>query len=1155
MNQRYSRSYGLYHGILSGLIGGLWLAAPIAASTTLTVDSTDHTIQIAQASLIEPAASITITGRLDRDSLVLPDGNYYQEHTFEGQAGEELAIQLSSDDFDTHLILKNHSNEIIAENNDGAYGTNSTIVVKLPTTGVYTLLATTFGEADIGSYKIEKRVATDNDRALVEAAQLAQQIYELYQSGQYTEAISSAERALSIRELALRENHPHIAESLNALAELYRVQGLYDKAEPLLQRAIYVYEQDLGENRVGIAQSLNNLALLYHDQSRYDEAEPLFQRSLSAYEQALGEEHPSVAESLHNFAILHQAKGNFAEAKALTQRSLSIFEQALGEGHPNVARSLTNLAILDYGQGRLFEAESAYKQALFIYEQALGENHPDVARNLNNLALLYELQGRYVEAEPLFQQALDIFAQVLGESHPLFAQNLTNLARLYQTQGSYDKAEPLLYQSLSIYEQNIGEDHPFVAQSLSNIAELYRFQGSYAEAEEFHQRALSIYKKALGENHPFVATIINNIAELYRFQGSYAEAEEFHQRALSIRERTLDKNHPDIATSINNLANLHRHTGDYVEAESLYRQSLSMVEQTLGVNHPAVALSLNNLSSLAWSQGDITNAFNLLKRSLSVEDATLNLNIVGGSEAYKQKFLDTFSDTKNAIISLHLQDIEDSPDSARLALYTILQRKGRLIDIFTSSQRVIREQLNPESQSLLNELDSKRTQLSMLFYSQLDVPSLKEYRSQIDRIELEIEQLEDQLSRRSSQFQSINQSAQLSDVQALLPKRTTLVELIQYQPFNPTAEGNNWVEEERYAAYVMQSNGTIEGIDLGTVSDIDPLIASMQRSVRNSRFTLDEVKEAARALDEKIMAPVRARIGESSHLLLSPDGAFNLIPFEALVDEQGNYLVENYTLTYLTSGRDLLRLQTTAEAQTEPLLLANPIFEQPGSTKVAQIPTRYASLRERSWTALLGTAQEANRIATSARVPQERNLQGIDATEAALKRVDRPRFLHIATHGFFEPANTGEVPITDNPLLRSGLVLSGINLGQSGAEEDGIVSALEVSSLNLVGTQLAVLSACETGLGDLSVGEGVYGLRRALVLAGSESQLISLWRVQDDTTRDLMAAYYEHLMSGLGRSEAMRHVQLEMLKDEATAHPYYWAAFINSGNWLPISDE
>jgi CHAT domain-containing protein len=313
----------------------------------------------------------------------------------------------------------------------------------------------------------------------------------------------------------------------------------------------------------------------------------------------------------------------------------------------------------------------------------------------------------------------------------------------------------------------------------------------------------------------------------------------------------------------------------------------------------------------------------------------------------------------------------------------------------------------------------------------------------------------------------------------------------------------------------------------------------------------------------------------------------NLIPFAALVDEQNRYLVERFLITYLTSGRDLLRLQVARNGRIGPVVLADPAFGEP-----ATIPSRGVasqnSKRSNSEEAdrqvdysqiffgpLPGVAYEVRALRQL--LPQASFLTKEKANKAALKQLTGPTILHIATHGFFleDPpsapssadARSSEKQIpnretrvgkwaarTENPLLRSGLALAGANQGGSG-DNDGVLTALEATGLDLWGTKLVVLSACDTGLGEVKSGEGVYGLRRALVLAGAESQMMSLWPVSDRGTSELMVDYYKNLIRGQGRGEALREVQLLMLHGKARSHPYYWASFIQSGEWANLEGK
>jgi CHAT domain-containing protein/Tfp pilus assembly protein PilF len=782
---------------------------------------------------------------------------------------------------------------------------------------------------------------------------------------------------------------------------------------------------------------------------------------------------------------------------------------------------------------------------------------------------------------------------------------------------------------LGIREKVLGKEHPDVAASLHNLAVLYYAQGKYSQAEPLYQRALAIFEKLLGKEHPDVATSLNTLAALYDAQGKYSQAEPLYQRALAIREKLLGKEHPDVATSLNNLAELYWNMGNYQKAEPLLQRALAIFEKVLGKEHPDVATSLNNLAVLYQAQGNSDRALEFGRQGMDIEEHNLDILLAVGSERQKQDYMTTVSGTTDATISLHIQSAPNNLQASRLAFTTILRRKGRILDAVTDNLLSLRQNLKPEDQKLLDELAATRSQLATLIFKQPENIPLEQYRQQVAILKAQADQQEATLARRSAEFRTKSQPVTIESVQQLIPADAALVELVSYQPFNPKAKKQEakW-GKPRYVAYVLHHTGEPQWIDLGEAAPIDQAVTTFRKALQSQA---SDIKPVARALDEKLMQPIRKLLGNTRTILLSPDSQLNLIPFVALVDENNRYLVESYSISYLSSGRDLLRLQNHADSHQPPVILANPDYDKPGNPAV-QIasqpgtsppapsslklrlqgegnrgnnsplfkggqggingglgqPTQTRSTDNRrsndlaklQFGLLPGTAKEA--AAITPMLPGVTLLTGSDATENAIKQLQAPKILHIATHGFFlsdvelvapadfggstflsnrgglgVEARPGAVPksppgITENPLLRSGIALAGFNPRQSG-NEDGVLTALETAGLNLSGTKLVVLSACETGLGDVANGEGVYGLRRALTIAGAESQVISLWKVSDEGTKDLMVSYYKRLINNVGRSQALRQTQLEMLSNPNYQHPYYWAAFIPSGDWTSMN--
>jgi CHAT domain-containing protein/Tfp pilus assembly protein PilF len=1013
-------------------------------------------------------------------------------------------------------------------------------------------------------------------------------LLNVYESA-HTSAIANGESTVGGQRGAIAE-----AQRLGQEATRLYEQGQYDAAIPLIQRALSIVETTLGPDDPNVATLINNLGAMYREKGDYAKAEPLYLRALSMYEKTGGPNNPALALPLNNLGSVYQDEGLYARAQPLYQRALSLDQQAYGLERPEVATDLSNLAGLYLAEGDYVRAEGLHRQALAIREKTLGANHPAVAQSLSNLAMLYERKGDYIGAEPLYKRALLIGEKSLGEGHPHVATILNNFAELYVSKGDYNHAEELHQRALSIREKALGPDHPDVASSLNNLALVYYLKGDYARAEPLFHRAVVIDQKALGPEHPYIATLLNNVALLFEALGNYSRAAELDQQALSIRERALGPDHPDVAQSLNNLALALYEMGDYARAEPLYLRAVAVTEKALGPNQPDVAGYLNNLALLYAAKGETGPAISFLERGNDLRERTLALMLSTGSEDQKRLYMEKLALETSVTISLHTTAAPNDLKAKRLALTTILRRKGRVLDAMSDQFAALRRRSTPEDRALLDALSSARTKLAALVLGGAGIKDPDSRQEARVRSEAEVERLEAQASARSAEFRTASEPVSLQRLQQSVPADAVLIELFLYRPLN--LHGKTPTDRfgaARYVAYTLRREGEPEFVDLGEAAPIERGVSQLRTSLSNPQS--NDVRQTARALDEMVMRPVRKLIGDTRVIFLSPDGVLNLVPFGALVDENDKYLIENYRISYLTSGRDLLRRQAPAQSRQAPVIIANPAFDIAVGTP-AQAPNEADANRGRlsddlagaHFRQLSGTAEEAS--ALKGILPGAQVLTEAQATEAALKQVSGPSILHIATHGFFLPdqpqaalAETrglglagGEAHVVrgENPLLRSGLALAGVNKRQSGPGEDGVLTALEAAGLDLRGTKLVVLSACETGIGDIRSGEGVYGLRRALVLAGAESELMSLWQVSDAATRDLMVEYYKRLQAGEGRAEALRQSQLGMLRDtprneseknrtiplmgaekkssQVRSHPFYWASFIPIGDWRSL---
>jgi CHAT domain-containing protein len=626
-----------------------------------------------------------------------------------------------------------------------------------------------------------------------------------------------------------------------------------------------------------------------------------------------------------------------------------------------------------------------------------------------------------------------------------------------------------------------------------------------------------------------------------------------------------------VTDTLNSLATIYIRQGKLREAGELLQRVQAIERRAYGLYHPDVARTQNNYTLLYRARGDVWRALEAQRMASEVIETDLRRRLLAGSERQMQAYVELFAAQTDAALSLNLQSAPHEAEATKTAVTFLLRYKGRVLDAMSGALARLRRQADPESKALLNQFAAARAQLAELSLNGFDKKDAEGGRARAQRLEDEMERIEIALMDRSVEFRDKLRAHTLEVVQAQIPAQAALIEFALYRP----SDAKSLVSRPpRYAAYVVPAKGQPRAVDLGEASSIDRAVADLRQALRDSEN--EEVKRPARALDELIMRPLRGLLSETRELLVSPDGALNLAPFAALVDEHERYLVERYSITYLTSGRDLVRLQDRAPSRQEALIIADPDF----GPRTAQIADRMrtssgvaAMLAQADFTPLPGAAEEAT--ALHELLPQATALTREQATETAVKQATAPRILHIATHGFFLAAapeseattrgqrlllqqksdgSTGAISPIEDPLLRSGLALAGVNARQSG-DDDGILTAYEAAALDLWGTRLIVLSACDTGVGEVKNSSGVYGLRRALALAGAETLVMSLWPVSDRGTRDLMIEYYKALQTGQGRSEAMRQAQLGMLKDEKRRHPYFWASFIVSGEWANLDGK
>jgi tetratricopeptide (TPR) repeat protein len=900
------------------------------------------------------------------------------------------------------------------------------------------------------------------------------------------------------------------------------------------------------------ATSLNNLASLYQVMGEYAKAEPLYQEAFGILRKVLGPENPDTATSLDNLGKLYQEMHEYAKAEALLQEALRIRQKVLGPEHPSTATSLNNLAELYRAMREYAKAEPLYQEALGILRKVLGPEHSKTATSLNNLAELYEEMGEYAKAEPLLQEALQIRQKILGSEHPDTANSLNNLAELYEDMGEYAKAEPLLQEALQIRQKVLGSEHPDTATSLNNVAELYEDMGEYTEAEPLLQEALQIRQKVLGSEHPDTATSLNNLAKLYEEMGEYAKAEPLYQEALGIRQKVLGSEHPDAATSLGSLASLYRAMDEYAKAEPLSKEALRIFQKVLGAEHPETVTSLDNLALLEFDLGQIEEATALARQVSATKLRILSKIFSFTSEEQRLAYLGIFNPYS---LFPFLKGTEADLAAA------VLRYKGVVLDSIVEDRLLAEKSQGSEDQKLVQQLNLDKSQLGQLLLQPAQKLSAKTNQG-IEALEREVEKIEGRLAQHVAGLGQARHALGISleQVQATIPKDGALVEYLLYPHY--LGKGK-W--EDRYGAIVLFSKDAPLWIPLGKANQIEHLVRRYGTLVRSPQE--DELSANLQALYEALWAPIgQALPSQTKRIIISPDGELNFISFATLLTKDKQFLAQTYDVQYVASGRDLLR-EPKHPTTREVVLFANPDFGLASTPMLAKAQHRSADagsvrgsekrdVEDWSFASLDGTQVERDELIKkfSGWGWKPTDFTQKEATKEALLKIHSPYILHLATHGFFakedpttdqtesepsldDPQSVTKSKFFKNPMHRSGLALAGAQTTIEAwkrdevppVENDGILTAEDVSTLDLQGTWLVTLSACDTGSGEARAGEGVMGLRRGFIQAGAQNLLMTLWPISDEVTVQIMSDFYEAAHKSWNAPEALAEVQRNWL--------------------------
>jgi tetratricopeptide (TPR) repeat protein len=796
--------------------------------------------------------------------------------------------------------------------------------------------------------------------------ELDQQIEELAGQGRHRQALAVAGQACELARGHFGEEDPRYTSALTTLAEQHRALGEHDQAESLYRRVSEIDGRVLGTEHPGYAADLSALGGFYKATGEYTAARKLYRQALEVNEKALGEDSPPSLADLEALIEVEQALGEREAARQLRQR-LERLRGPEAEAEPVLPvlppdpLAWQQIEELNEETARLYQ-QGRYQEAIVLSEAAcdrtrrlLGEHHRVYVTSVNNLAGLYKSMGNYAAAELLYRQALELMRRTLGEGHRLVATSLNNLAMLYHSHGNYVWAEPLYRQALELRRRTLGEEHPDVATSLNNVALLCLSQGKYAEAEPLYRQALELRRRTLGEEHPAVAESLGNLAGVYHSQGRYAEAEPLYRQALELRRRALGEAHPEMAESFNNLAALYHGQAKYAEAEPLYRQALELWRRVLGQAHPNVAVSLRNLANLCAATGRPTEALGLADQAAAIDDRMIGQVFSIGSESHRMAYLRSIQRNLDAVLSLIAQYLCDSPAAVHAALDLVLRRKAVGAEALAAQRDAVLGGRYAALRPKLEELTALRRQVAQKALAGPGPEGLEAHRELLVEWNGRKERLEAELARQIPEMNLEHQlrAAGRQAVAVLLPEGSALVEFVRFGVFDfeaVPARGERQWRPARYLAFVLPAGQPeqVKMLDLGEAAPIDRLLGRYRAWITGeaeSRGTRDlgALPETTRTsgcdegleLRAALFDPLLPALGRCKRLFLAPDGDLTRLPFEVLPAADGRLLMDEYSISYLGAGRDVLRFRAASSGHAaKPVVAADPDFDLGGGPTV-----------------------------------------------------------------------------------------------------------------------------------------------------------------------------------------------------------------------------
>ncbi|HIJ82571.1 MAG: hypothetical protein HW380_2080 [Magnetococcales bacterium] len=1017
-----------------------------------------------------------------------------------------------------------------------------------------------------------------HEHALTLAADLQTASFYMGQ-GRFSDSVAIFTTICPLYMASYGDLHPLAADCHRRYAEALLGQGEHVAGEKEYRLALDAWRLPVSKEDPKLREIQTGLAESLRFQARFDEAANILDALLALPETADEAGQTAHSQALGARARLHEDRGQLDQAEGYYHQVLELETKLLGENHPNTLSTQSDLAGVLRRKGQLVKAEKMFLDAYERFRRLLGPKHPSTLVAANDFSLTLEEEGLYETAEPLFRMVYNLSGEVFGPEHPSTLANLNNLAMLYESQGNFEKSEPLYQRAIAAAKKNRGDKHPDTIAFVNNLAYLQMLQGKYDKAGELFVEVLAAWNQTLGEENPKTLKALNNLARTRLSEKKLDVAGPLFEKALRLRTSVLGEKHPDTQRTMLDTGRLLLARGQLDQAKEVLTKTLQLNEETLGQEHPYTFETRNALADVLEKAKDMQGALEMRRQGFMHRNRFLDRVLWVAGANTREGYIRLHRPELDSFLTLLTRMPETGGDVARQALEVSLERKGLLLKISSEVQQIASMGQDPKLAEMSARLKTLRKKFTALTLSGPTLQTGVRHLAYLGILEEKIERLEGELGRASQKFRQSIAKVGVDDIISHLPEDSLLVDFFVYHSD----------DKEKLLAATLTMEGDEPRFSLipyDNYEDIKTLITQFRESIQGEDVEEEEMKKVGHDLYSQLWGPIAKEVEAPKKVFVIPDGLLNIAPFNALVNDEDEFLLRAVDLYILQSSRNLIP-QELGQAKGPIFIVAGPDYDS--KTNVAAEDLEVLDKRRRSsempdamrgasggmrglkFDPLPGAEKEGKVIMQT--IGHRQSWETVFfkkqvAREQVLREITAsPEILHIATHGFFlQPdttlkkrllkmqrgADLNIPPPGDNPLLRAGLAFAGINqsapfLGEVDTDNDGVLTAMEVLGLNLGGTRVAVLSACETGLGEIHEGEGVYGLRRAFNEAGVQTVVNSLWEVSDAGTQALMTLFYGKLMKGTPAHDALRESQIELLDSSEWSNPYIWSAFFLVG--------